>query len=515
MAYHTLRLILGDQLNHQHSWFKSKDSGILYVMAELKQEVTYVHHHIQKVCGFFLAMKHFADTLESHGHHVVLFNLEQTHRFQSLTTFLKNQVKNNQCKNFEYQRPDEWRLLQQLRDWKMPAINKQEFDTEHFILPFEEIEATFPRQRVKKMEFFYREMRKRHHILMENQKPLGGKWNYDHDNRKSLTKADIEKIPKPKTFKNSITATKKRIEHYQFKTIGSSTEDLLWPVTRQQALELMTFFCQQLLPQFGRFQDAMTHLTPHAWSLYHSRLSFALNIKLLHPLEVIEAAISHYEQDKKSINLAQVEGFVRQILGWREFVRGIYWAHMPDYAEQNALDAHHALPEYFWTGETQMACMKHAINQSLTYAYAHHIQRLMVTGNFCLITGIDPEHVDHWYLGIYMDAVEWVEMPNARGMSQFADNGIIATKPYASSGSYINRMSDYCKSCAYKVKEKTHEKACPFNSLYWHFLARHQEKFSQNQRMAMMYRQWDKVEKNTQKAIIKRGDWCIDNLEEL
>jgi len=269
------------------------------------------------------------------------------------------------------------------------------------------------------------------------------------------------------------------------------------------------------LPQFGRYQDAMTGKSEHAWSLYHSRLSFALNAKIISPMRVIKRAIEEFELRPNEISLAQIEGFIRQIIGWREYVRGMYWVNMPDYATLNSLDAKRNLPDFFWTGNTKMNCMKQSINQSLEYAYAHHIQRLMVIGNFCLLAGIDPDQVDEWYLGVYIDAIEWVEMPNTRGMSQFADGGLIASKPYTASGSYINRMSDYCSNCEYSVKLKVEDSACPFNSLYWHFMDRHKERFSNNPRIGMVYRNLNKMDMTKRKEIIEKGDWVISNLEQM
>ena len=259
----------------------------------------------------------------------------------------------------------------------------------------------------------------------------------------------------------------------------------------------------------------MTEQGENRWSLYHSRISFALNSKMLHPMQVIEAALAQFHGNQSGIDHAQIEGFIRQILGWREYVRAVYWANMPGYAERNALAAEADLPDYFWTGKTKMACMKQAIDQSLEYAYAHHIQRLMVTGNFAMLAGIAPQQVDQWYLGIYIDAIEWVEMPNTRGMSQFADGGLIATKPYAASGSYINKMSDYCKGCHYSVKERTTDNACPFNSLYWHFMQRHGDSFSRNPRTAMAYRSWEKMAVDVRKALLQLADYCLANLNSL
>jgi deoxyribodipyrimidine photolyase-related protein len=269
-----------------------------------------------------------------------------------------------------------------------------------------------------------------------------------------------------------------------------------------------------LLPRFGTFQDAMTDQSEHKWSLYHSRLSFSLNAKLLSPREVVAMAIDAY-RGRDDISLSQVEGFVRQILGWREFIRGIYWLNMPEYQKLNYLEADRPLPEYFWSGETQMNCMSEAINQSLDYAFAHHIQRLMVTGTFSLLAGIDPDQVDDWYLGIYLDAIEWVELPNTRGMSQFADGGLVGTKPYSASGNYINKMSDYCKGCRYKVSKKTGSDACPFNSLYWHFMHRHRPIFEKNPRIGMVYRNWDKQSEENRNLTLERAEWCLEHLDEL
>jgi deoxyribodipyrimidine photolyase-related protein len=259
----------------------------------------------------------------------------------------------------------------------------------------------------------------------------------------------------------------------------------------------------------------MTHQGKQRWSLYHARISFALNSKILHPSEVVQATLDRYYSGNESIEIAQIEGFVRQIIGWREYVRGVYWVNMPDYKELNQLNATNTLPDYFWTGNTKMRCVKHAVDQSLNYSYAHHIQRLMVTGNFAMLAGIDPDQLDQWYLGIYIDAIEWVEMPNTRGMSQFADGGLIATKPYAASGSYINKMSDYCAACDYKVKERTTEDACPFNSLYWRFMMSNSERLKNNPRTAMAYRSWNKMQPEIKQAILQRGDYCIENLEQL
>ncbi|MCQ1060866.1 cryptochrome/photolyase family protein [Photobacterium sp. ZSDE20] len=518
MQHRTLRLILGDQLNANHSWYRTVDDSTLYLIAELHQEAAYVAHHIQKVSAFFAAMEHFAQELKQLGHNVIHLNLDLSAQFEDLPSLINDLILQYNCECFEFQRPDEYRLYEQLHSLagslSQANIRCREYDTEHFLLPFNEIQEDFPPGKHVLMEHFYRRMRRRFDLLMDGDKPLGGKWNFDKSNRNKLKKHELEHIPSPLCFSNNVNDILNRIAVHQVRTIGQAQPQLLWPVTTAQAQELLHFFCQQCLPFFGCFQDAMTEKSPHSWSLYHSRLSFALNAKLLSPTDVLKQAICAYEQNS-SIDLAQIEGFVRQIIGWREYIRAMYWANMPNYKKLNALKAERKLPDFFWTGHTKMACMKAAITQSLDYAYAHHIQRLMVTGNFCLLTGIAPDEVEEWYLGIYIDAIEWVEMPNTRGMALFADNGIIATKPYAASGNYINKMSDHCKHCNYDVKTKTEANSCPLNSLYWNFLHQHESWLAKNHRTRMIYRSWDNLKEQDRKRIIAKANRILKNIDNI
>ena len=512
--FHTLRLILGDQLNRQHSWYQKRDDGVLYLIAELHQEAKYVTHHIQKLCAFFAAMEAFADSLVRDQHKVSYLSLDDTADFASLPQLLEALCRKHSVQHFEYQHPDEYRLAQQLQSLDI-NVSVRCCDTEHFLLPQAEISRYINAGKHNRMESFYRKMRLRFNVLMDGKRPQGERWNFDGENRQKLKPADLAQVPKPLLFANPVDKIRQRIEKHQIASLGNITDQLLWPINEHQSLQLLDFFCQYCLPNFGRFQDAMTRQGDNRWSLYHSRISFALNSKILQPMQVIDAAIRRFEETDSPVDLAQIEGFIRQILGWREYVRAVYWANMPSYAERNALNASRDLPDYFWTGQTKMSCMKQAIDQSLDYAYAHHIQRLMVTGNFAMLAGIDPAQIDEWYLGIYIDAIEWVEMPNTRGMSQFADGGLIATKPYASSGSYINKMSDYCKDCHYSVKERFTEDACPFNSLYWDFMHRHTDKFARNPRTSMAYRNWDKMDQSVKSALLLRARYCLDNLESL
>lgn len=515
-AVKRLRLVLGDQLNQAHHWYQETDANVVYLIAELKQEAVYVKHHVQKVCAFFAAMAQFAKWLEDQGHEVHYLTLDESARYQDLPALLKASIAQHGAQRFEYQRPDEYRLREQLSDFcTQLEIPSQESDTEHFLLPFEALGQYFEPNKHVRMESFYRKMRVRCRVLVENNEPLGGRWNFDAENREALKPDDLKDIPAPLCFENDISDILDRLSRHEITTIGRSTHACLWPINREQSLALLDYFCQNQLPLFGRFQDAMTCHSEHQWSLYHSRLSFAMNAKILSPAEVIDAALDTYHEANGAIGLAQIEGFVRQILGWREYVRGMYWANMPDYASQNTLQAGATLPDWFWTGETRMRCLNEAITQSLDYAYAHHIQRLMITGNFALLAGIDPAQVDAWYLGIYIDAIEWVELPNTRSMALFADGGWIATKPYAASGNYVNKMSDYCKSCEYSVKDKTGENACPLNSLYWHFIDRNAHRLKGNPRMAFPMKNWEKQSDENRQAIRAKAEQVIDNLNVL
>jgi len=504
----TLRLILGDQLHIGHSWFREPDPDTLYCLFEMRQETDYVQHHIQKVIGFFAAMRRFSEDLEAMGHRVLYLKINDPDNAQDLIKNLERLLSDENIERFEYLLPDEERLDRQLREFcDGLEIPHDAVDTEHFFTGRSELAEFFDGKKQFLMETFYRAMRKKHDILMEDGKPAGGKWNYDAANRKPW-KGSPE-IPAHKPFRNRVGDITADIEKADIQTIGRFDRKTLdFPICREQALEQLEHFCSELLPHFGDYEDAMHTEEPF---LFHSRLSFALNLKLITPKETIEAALASFEKNSGQISLSQIEGFVRQILGWREYMRGMYWMRMPAFKKENHLKNSHPLPGFFWTGDTRMNCLKHAVDQSLDLAYAHHIQRLMITGNYALLTQTDPDEVDAWYLGIYIDAVEWVQLPNTRGMSQFADGGKIATKPYVSSGSYINKMSNYCKNCPYNPKEKVTEDACPFNSLYWNFLDEKRPLLKGNHRMGMMYSVLDKMDSDQLKQMKKRARHIIEN----
>lgn len=511
--YSTIRLILGDQLNLKHSWFENQDPSTLHVLAELREEATYTRHHIQKVAAFFLAMTKFSEELHESGHNVLHLSLDETTEYADACSLLTALASKYSVTRFEYQHPDEHRLRESLQALDIPGVEIQAYDTEHFLVPFEQLERLFKRGRAHRMESFYRQQRKVHDILMDGDSPEGGQWNYDKSNRKTISAQELARIPAPLLFTNDVSKILKRLEKHEIPTIGTRSVLIDFPVDRDQSLRLLDYFCEHCLPKFGDYQDAMTGQSEHAWSLCHSRLSFSLNTKMLHPREVINAVVASYNAGQADIT--QAEGFIRQIMGWREFVRGMYWGNMPEYASMNYLNATDQLPGYFWTGETDMNCVHHAVTQSLDHAYAHHIHRLMVTGQLGLLAGIDPEEMDAWYLGIYADAIEWVQLPNTRGMSQYADGGLIASKPYAASGNYINKMSDYCRSCKYNVKSRSDADACPFNSLYWAFMNQHRSRFENNPRMKMAYVTWDRFDEQSRNAVLNRAQFCLEHLEEL
>ena len=508
----TLRLILGDQLNINHSWFQTSDDSITYVLMEIRSETDYAKHHIQKIVGFFSAMQEFAKELELKNHQVIYFHLNGENNLQSFDKNIQYLIEKDRFTHFEYQLPDEYRVDEVLKNFcKTLSIPNSVIDSEHFMSSRNELGDFFEGKKTFLMESFYHMMRKKHHILMQGDKPLTGKWNYDGENRKKLPK-DHKPTP-PLVFSNDVSEIMAEIHKTNIKTIGTiDARHFVWPTTRAQSLKLLDFFVTECLALFGSYQDAMT---PNEWSLYHSRISFSMNIKMISPTEVINRAIQEWENRPDEIAYNQLEGFVRQIIGWREYMRGIYWLKMPDYALTNYFNNQEKLPEWFWTGKTKMNCLKDAITQSLDYGYAHHIQRLMVTGNFALLAGVHPDQVDAWYLGIYIDAIEWVEITNTRGMSQFADGGIVGTKPYVSSASYIDKMSHYCGSCFYKKAVKIGEKACPFNSLYWNFYDKNEDKLAKNPRIAMMYNVWQKMKSEDKTALLQQADYYLKNIHEL
>ena len=516
-----VRLILGDQLNPQHSWFKSVDDSVIYVLMELRQETDYVLHHAQKILAIFVGMRDFAAQLEAAGHRVHYVAIDDSAKLSSITDNLSLLITHYQANAFEYQMPDEWRLDVQLANYAKSLsmstkVSSQMVDSEHFFTTRNETALLFGDRKKWLMETFYRQMRVKHSVLIEEDsklqkspQPVGGQWNFDAENRKAwpglpVAPADIRVFSgKSERKTHDHSALWATIVKAGVKSFGEPNADKFgWPLNRAEALMQLDAFINEVLPNFGDFEDAMSS---KSWRLFHSLLSFSLNVKMLNPHEVVAKAEAAGRSGRAP--LAAVEGFIRQILGWREFVRGFYWAKMGEsagvnpessYADNNFFDHQLPLPSWFWTGQTQMRCMAAAIGQSLKQAYAHHIQRLMVIGNFALLAGLNPKELHHWYLGVYIDAFEWVELPNTVGMSQFADGGLLATKPYVSSAAYIDRMSDYCKGCHYDKKLREDipggKQACPFNALYWDFHIKHADKLASNPRIGMVYQQLKKMD---------------------
>lgn len=499
-----LILILGDQLSEGLSALREadKDSDVV-VMAEVADEAGYVPHHPKKIALIFAAMRKFAAKLRDDGWDVRYTELDDSENAGSICGELLRRAEDTGAAEMIATEPGEWRLIHALRHC---PIKVRILEDDRFVASHADFDGWAEGRKSLRMEYFYREMRLKTGLLMEGDVPAGGKWNFDHDNRKPA-KGDMAYTPQ---WYEPDAVTEEVLDLVEVKFGGNfgALRPFRFATDRAQALEALKHFAAEALPYFGDYQDAMLDEEKF---LYHSLLSAYLNIGLLGPLEICLVVEKAYEDGNVPINAA--EGFIRQIIGWREYVRGIYFREGPEYPERNVLKHNRDLPKVYWGGETAMRCMERAVAQTRDEAYAHHIQRLMVTGNFALLAGIDPHQLHEWYLSAYIDAFEWVEAPNTVGMSQFADGGIIASKPYVSSGNYINKMSDHCKSCDYAVTKKTGDRACPFNLLYWHFMERHRDRFKANPRMAQMYRTFDRMDANKRATVLKEAEAFLNRLE--
>jgi deoxyribodipyrimidine photolyase-related protein len=490
-----LILILGDQLSPKLSSLRHADkSRDVVLMAEVMAEATYARHHKKKFVLVFSAMRHFADYLKSEGWQVDYVKLEDDGKGEVERALFRHEIS-----KVIMTEPGEWRLQQELQ-------HIAQVEDTRFICSHASFRHWATSRKELRMEYFYRDMRRQTGLLMQGDKPEGGKWNFDVENRKPA-KADLF-MPEPKHFApDAVTqdciALTLRIAPDNFGDI----HPFWFAVTAAQAEQALEHFLTMALPNFGETQDAM--LTGQKF-LNHAVLSPYINLGLLDPLHVCRRVEAEFHKGR--VPLSAAEGFIRQIIGWREYIRGISWLKMPGYVESNALEATRPLPDFYWTGDTQMNCMAQAIKQTKEEAYAHHIQRLMVTGNFALIAGLDPKQVHEWYLAVYADAYEWVELPNTIGMSLHADGGLLGSKPYASSGNYINKMSDYCGSCHYDVKQRTGPKACPFNALYWDFISRHKH-FAKNPRMANICKVYEKFDETEKERIKKSAEAFLGGLK--
>ena len=500
-----LVLVLGDQLSENLSALRKCDKAAdVVVMAEVANEAAYVPHHPKKIAFLFAAMRKFAAKLESNGWQVAYTRLDDPQNSGSITGELLRRAAEHEAAGVVYTEPGEWRLIAALGD--MP-LKTHSLPDDRFIASHKDFEDWADGRKQLRMEYFYRDMRRKTGLLMDGDQPVGGKWNYDHDNRKPAPDEVTFSGPMKFTPDEDVEEVLTLVEDRFADNFGDIRP--FWFATDSgQAKQHLAHWLEHGLPKFGDFQDAMMQ---DQRFMYHAIIGLYLNAGLLDPLNVCQAAEREYKNGNAPLNA--VEGFIRQIIGWREYVRGIYFHEGPDYTARNHLNHDRDLPPVFWGGETDMLCMQKAVAQTKEEAYAHHIQRLMVTGNFALLAGIAPSQIHEWYLAVYADAFEWVEAPNTIGMSQFADGGIIASKPYVSSGNYINKMSDYCKSCRYSVTTKTGEGACPFNLLYWHFMDRHQDTFAKNPRMGQMYATWNRMDADKRALILSEAKAWLDRLD--
>ncbi|MEY3314495.1 MAG: hypothetical protein RLZZ438_94 [Acidobacteriota bacterium] len=498
-----LVIILGDQLNFDAPALREFDrERDMIWMAEVEKESIHVPSSKQRITVFLAAMRHFAKAIQEQNWPILYRYLDQEDNAGCFEEELVKAINATKPQCLVLTWPGEWRVLEIIKqvalEQHVPLVIHP--DT-HFYCSQEDFRNHAQNRKQLRQEYFYRELRQKNNILMDGSRPIGGQWNYDVDNRKSFDKTGPPSIPPPRIHQaDDITQSVINLVRHRFKDHPGSLDTFNWPVTRKQALQALEDFIQFRLPHFGQYQDAMW--TDEPW-LYHSLISSSLNLKLLNPREVIQCAEKAFHQG--SVPLAAAEGFIRQIVGWREYVRGIYWHYMPDYLHLNKMQANEELPLFYWSGTTDMACLRESLKQTLRFGYAHHIQRLMVTGLYALLYGVRPQSVHEWYLSVYVDAVEWVELPNTLGMSQFADGGLMASKPYIASGKYINRMSNYCSQCPYNPEISTGEKACPFTTLYWDYLIRHEKKLQSNPRMAMQLKNLQRLSEVDKSNIISQA----------
>lgn len=506
----TLRLVLGDQLTPSLASLKDGDrASDVILLAEVWSEATYVRHHKKKIAFIFAAMRHFALELRADGWQVRHVSITDPDNAGDLLGEVRRTLElDPSLGRLCLTRCGEWRLDQQMADWHGSLSVPVEIrEDDRFICSHARFAEWTSGKKQLRMEYFYREMRRETGLLIEaDGTPTGGVWNFDADNRKKL---DPSVKPPSRAWCPPDDLTREALADVtaRFGNHFGDLEPFGFATKRADAEKIADAFIEDILWGFGDWQDAMAKGQPWMW---HSILSVYLNVGLLDPLELCRKAEAAYRQGKAPINAA--EGFIRQILGWREYVRGIYWTFMPEYRDSNALAANGALPDFYWTGETPMSCVKDAISTTRTNAYAHHIQRLMITGNFALLAGIDPDEVNAWYLMVYADAFEWVELPNTHGMALFADGGIMASKPYAASGAYIDRMSDYCAGCAYDVKLKSGPKACPFNYLYWDFIGRNEARLKGNPRLSNPLATWRRFDPAKQAEVASDSDRFLKSI---
>ena len=504
-----LCVILADQLNQEITSLNDFDKDLDEILiCELKKNFTDINHHKKKIVYQISCMRHFGIEMDRLGFKINYLKLDNPDNENSYTSEIMKLINDKGIDKVIVAEPSTYDEMESIKNWQNTiGIDVEIRKNDLFFCDIDEFKAWAEERKELRLEFFYRMLRRKHNVLMNGDQPEGGAWNFDKKNRKPIAR----KVSIPKTYTCIIDQETQDIinlVNLEFSDHFGGTDNFVFAVTRHDALEAMNRFIEERLVNFGDYQDAMTSKDP--W-LFHSHLSMYLNNGLLKPKECIELAEKAFYESKAPIN--SVEGFIRQILGWREYVRGLYWLKMPDYRDLNELAAEVPLPSFYWDGETKMNCLKISIENTRDNAYSHHIQRLMVLGNFALLVGIRPVELNEWFLSVYADAYEWVELPNVSGMALFADGGIMASKPYASSGAYINRMSDYCKDCHFNVKEKIGSEACPFNYLYWNFLDKNRERLSSNPRLGLAYRNLNKMPDNQLDSINESALNFFKNIE--
>ncbi len=493
-----LVFVLGDQLNLDSAALAdiaAKQDVIL--MAEVREESTHVWSSKPRTAFFFAAMRHFAESLREKGL-TVDYRAIETHKLASLLDVLADAVKQYQPEKIVMVEPGDWRVEQQLLAFaKSKKLNLVVREDQHFMCSRAEFADWAKGYKQLRLEYFYRMMRKRHAVMMDGDEPVQGRWNFDAENRGAFPKGGPVGVPMTlRVSPDATTSSAIADVEKHFADHPGGLDEFAWPVKRNDALKALRGFVDERLAKFGEFQDAMWTNEPF---LYHSHISAALNVKLLNPREVIAAAVAAFEGGRAPIEA--VEGFVRQVLGWREFIRGVYWLDMPGMRDANFFEHKRKLPAWYWTGETHMNCMRDTVGQTLKYGYAHHIQRLMVTGIFGLLAEVTPHEIEDWYLAVYIDAVDWVELPNVAGMAIYANGGRFTSKPYIASGQYIKRMSNYCTGCRYKPDVKTGPTACPVTTLYWYFLDKHEKMLVGNPRTSLMAKNITKMSSDDREAI--------------
>ena len=500
-----LILVLGDQLSPSLAGLKAGDPARdVVVMAEVAEEAAYLPHHPKKIAFLFAAMRKHAERLRAAGWRVLYSRLDDELNAGSIPGELLRRASETGATEVLATRPGDWRVIAAL---DAVPLTVRQLEDDRFLCSEAGFRGWAEGRKQLRMEYFYRDMRRKTGLLMEGDQPAGGQWNYDHDNRKAAS-PDLFRVPPLWHAPDAVTEQVLDLVAARFPSNFGALRPFGFATDPEGARAVLDHFLRHHLPTFGDYQDAML---ANDRFLSHSLLSLYINAGLLEPLEVCRAVEAEWKAGRVPINSA--EGFIRQIIGWREYVRGIWALHGPEYGQRNALGHVRPVPDLYWGGPTRMACLSHAVAQTRDEGYAHHIQRLMVLGNFALLAGVNPQALQDWFTAVYVDAYDWVMAANVIGMSQFADGGVVASKPYVSSGAYIDRMGDYCKGCAYDVKAKAGDRACPFNLLYWDFLMRHRDRFAGNPRMAQMYRTWDRMDAGHRARVLEDAGRVLARLD--